>query len=162
ATGEVIRRFQHPDSVYDVAFSHDGRYIATAGWDGLARLWDVNTGQEIRQFSRHTRPEVNAIAFSSDDRYLLTGGTDGTVRLWDVATGANLRVYYGNGGVILGVQFSPDDQYVVAGSADGGTRIWPRDWQPLVQYVCSHLTQDFNLMFRRTYAIPDLDPTCPS
>jgi WD40 repeat protein len=65
-----------------VAFSPDGRY-ALAGLDNnIAYLWDVKTGQELRQFIGHSGP-VNAVAFSPDGNYILTGSEDGTARLWD-------------------------------------------------------------------------------
>jgi WD40 repeat protein len=82
-TGEQLRRFVgHTDTIWSVAFSHDGKYILTGSNDKTARLWDAQTGQELRRFSGHTAT-VNTVAFSPDGKRVLTGGTDGTARLWD-------------------------------------------------------------------------------
>ena len=71
-----------------VAFSPDGRRLASAGDDGTVRLWDPATGAELAALTGHDDP-VNAVAFSPDGRRLASAGDDGTVRLWDgKATGA--------------------------------------------------------------------------
>jgi WD40 repeat protein len=73
----------HRDHVVGAAFTPDNRTIATACWDGAARLWDTATGKPIGQPLRQQR-EVRAVAFSPDGRSLLTGSFDGTCRLWEV------------------------------------------------------------------------------
>jgi WD40 repeat protein len=55
--------------------------VLTGGFDGTARLWDVQTGEEVRRFAGHTN-EVRNVAFSPDGRYILTASADRTARRW--------------------------------------------------------------------------------
>jgi len=64
-----------------VAFSPDGRLLASASEDKTVRLWDPVTGQHQRTLTGHAGP-VRSVAFSPDGRLLASAGDDGTVRLW--------------------------------------------------------------------------------
>src|SRR5262249_43654114 len=107
-----IRRFQgHRGAVTAVAFSRDGQLAASGGgglflglgepldWvridDHVVRLWDVKSGQELRQFVGH-KEQVEGLAFSPNGRLLVsTGGRDQSVRVWEVATGKELLCLQG-------------------------------------------------------------------
>ena len=65
-----------------MAFSPDGRQLASASEDKTIRLWDALTGQEILTLKGHTG-EVRSVAFSPDGKRLASGGEGGTVRVWD-------------------------------------------------------------------------------
>jgi WD40 repeat protein len=79
-----VRRFANvTDVMFGVAFSPDGRSVLAAGGDGVVRLWEVETGQEVRRYQGHTA-KVNAVAFSRDGRRFLSGGADNALRYWAV------------------------------------------------------------------------------
>ena len=72
----------HASEVYGVAFSPDGRLLATASGDKTARLWDPATGDCLRTLTGHTST-VWAVAFSPDGRLFATASNDATARVWD-------------------------------------------------------------------------------
>ncbi|MDA1274010.1 MAG: WD40 repeat domain-containing protein [Verrucomicrobia bacterium] len=106
-----------------LTFSPDGRYFATANWDWVARLWDAQTGEQLRMFKGHSN-WVRSVAFSPDSRRLLTGSEDRTIRLWDVATGQELFSLSGHKDHVLSAQFSPTGNRILSASRDSTAILW--------------------------------------
>ena len=79
----------HTDAVWCVAFSPDGKQLASASWDRTVSLWDPSNGTEIRTLTGHT-DVVRCLAFSPDGKRLATASDDQTVRVWDDSTGQQL------------------------------------------------------------------------
>jgi WD40 repeat protein/transcriptional regulator with XRE-family HTH domain len=99
-----------PGGVHSVAFSPDGKTVLTGGQDSIARLWDLTTGREVREFIGHTK-NVTSVAFSPDGKYVLTGSDDHTARLWDAETGRKIRVVTANVAGVSTAAFTPDGKY---------------------------------------------------
>jgi WD40 repeat protein len=134
--------------------------VLTASDDGTARLWDAQTGQEIRRFVGHAG-QVFFADFSSDGKWIATGGDDNTARMWDVQTGEEIRRFVGHTAGIGALAFSPDGKHIATASVDFTARIWPTDYHEAVNYLCARVPRDFTDEERAQYEIKDNEPTCP-
>ncbi len=93
STGVSLRTFEgNLETVESVAFSPDGKTLASGRWDNTIKLWNVSTGEQLSTLKGHSN-EVYSIAFSPDGKVLASGSLDGTIKLWDVSTGAQLRTF---------------------------------------------------------------------
>jgi WD40 repeat protein len=76
----------HGERVNSVAFTPDGRTLASGSSDQTIKLWDVATGNELTTLRGHTGG-VNAVVFLADGKHLASGSSDTTIKVWDVAAG---------------------------------------------------------------------------
>ncbi len=120
--------FQDGGNVAALAFSSDGKFILTGsltgGSEGVARLWNANTGQMLREFRGHTGwINPSGVAFSPDGKKVVTGSVDKTVRIWDSRTGQELYQLMGYTDRVNSVAFSPDGKLILTAGFNGA-QLW--------------------------------------
>jgi len=113
----------HQNWVTAIDFSPDGDRLASTSRDGTAKIWDVESGQELLTFRGHTGP-VKGIAFSPDGIHVATVGADRLVKLWEAATGKELLTLAGHTDHGKCVTFSPDGMRLATTGLDRTARLW--------------------------------------
>ncbi len=113
----------HPTAVWAVAISPDGSLAATAGYDGLIKVWDLASREATHDLTKH-KGWVRSLAFSPDGSRLATAGEDGSVVLWDPGSGAEIRTIAAHEGAATCVAFSPDGSTLASGGSDKLVAVW--------------------------------------
>ncbi|NEP36108.1 hypothetical protein, partial [Moorena sp. SIO3B2] len=113
---------KHQGKVRQVEFSQDGQHLASAGVDGIVKLWNLKTGQVQQEFKEH-QGRVTQMEFSQDGQLLASAGFDGIVRLWNVNTG-QVKEFKGHRGKVRQVALSWDGQLLASAGFDGIMRVW--------------------------------------
>ncbi len=117
---QIVTQLGHWKFVVAVAFSPDGKLALSGSNDKTMRLWDVQSGRELRNFMGHG--PVYCVAFSPNGRFALSGSY--ALRLWDVETGRELRSFAGHRGGVHSAAFSPDGRLALSGSGDNTLKLW--------------------------------------
>jgi WD40 repeat protein len=145
-----------------LAFSPDGRYLATGSVDRKARLFDLDTAQSL-EFIHEGK--VKCVAFSPDGLCLATGSTDGVIRLWDVRHPGNSPVVLrGHRDMISSLAFTAQGQRLVSAGWDGTVRLWIPWTSSLTDMVCEKVWRNLSQSEWHRFIGEDIayEPTCPA
>ena len=122
-TGHRRLSLPHPGAVFSAKFSPDGIHVLTACEDGYARIWDAQSGRELREMHAHQEAILYA-TFSPGGKLVATTSRDGSARLWDAATGEPVGPPLGHDNWVGYASFSPDGKRLVTAGFDHRARVW--------------------------------------
>jgi WD40 repeat protein len=112
-----------PPSVLCVAWSPDGKRLATGSSEGAVKVWDANSGKEL--LSLNGRGSILSIAWSPDGTRLATASFDNTAKVWDAEAGKELLTLdFGLGGPVWSVAWSPDGKQLATGTGNSAAKVW--------------------------------------
>jgi len=114
----------HTDAVWSVAFSPEGKALASGSADGTVKLWDLATGKNVVTLGGPKGVEVLSVAFQPDGKVLAAGGEDAVVRLWDAASGKSRAALAGHTAEIQSLAYSPDGKLLASASQDQTVKLW--------------------------------------
>ena len=120
---ELVVQKGHGSKITCFFFSSDGRFIVSGSMDNTLKLWDIQTGKEIRAFIGH-KGNINSVAISDNNKYILSTSNDKTIKLWDLETGKEIRTYSGHSERVLNAVFYSFDSQIISGSDDNVIKYW--------------------------------------
>jgi WD40 repeat protein len=111
------------DYVRSVAFSPDGRLLASGFLHGNLLVWEVGSGKKLYSYAAH-EASIVSVAFSPNNLWLASGSRDNQIKLWEADTGKELQTLKGHKAEVSAVAFSPDGQWLVSASHDKTIKLW--------------------------------------
>ena len=114
-SGERLKTFTCNNFVNSVCLTRKDKYLITGSDDNLVCMWELSSGQKLKQFEGHGNV-VNSVYMMQDDIHLVSGSTDGTARVWNISTGNEVKKFNNDNTIVYSVFVSPDNKYLVTGN----------------------------------------------
>ena len=115
---ELVLQTGHTKAVESLAFGPDKSWLASGSFDNTIRIWDVETGRELRSLTGHSGV-ITSLVCSLDGKWLASGSNDKTLRLWNVDTGLETKKFENVDGTVETVVFSPDGRLIASSGSAG-------------------------------------------
>ena len=115
--------FAHSKEAICLAYTTQGTAVATGGGDGTIKVWDVEQGKEIANFTKQKKA-ISALSFSPDDQFLVTCSVDRNIQIWKIQTLREAISFSGHSDTINAISFSYASKSLITGSSDRTIRLW--------------------------------------
>jgi len=139
----------HDGLIHSVAFSNDGKFLATASVDGTVKIWDFPAGKE-RQVLKGSTPgsPINCVAFNKDGTIVATGSLDEAIRFWNPKDGKTVKEFKNaHKGGVQSVVFSPDGSLLASGGGDNAVKLWDVKEAKELKNLGAHKSTVYNVAF---------------
>ena len=113
----------HTNRITTVAWSPDGKYLASASYDKCVQVWDGASGQNLATYKGH-QGRVNGLVWSPNSQMLASCSDDCTVRIWHALSTRTEHIFQQHSGQVMSVSWSPDGKYIVSGGEDASVLVW--------------------------------------
>ncbi|WP_013325407.1 NACHT domain-containing protein [Gloeothece verrucosa] len=133
-------------AVYSVAFSADGKLLATGDSHGVIRIWNTASRKELLTLTGH-QSWVYSVAFAPDSQTLASGSEDNTVKLWNYQSGECLHTLTGHQKGVRSVAFAPDSQTLASGSDDHTVKLWNYKSGECLRTLTGHQSWVYSVAF---------------
>ena len=116
-------QYHHEDTITSLAYSPDGKFLASASEDRTIKIWDAASGQNIATYTGHTE-SITSITYSPNGKFLASASNDKSIKIWDTFSGQNVSTYTGHEGKVTSIAYSPNGKFLASASEDKSIKIW--------------------------------------
>jgi len=134
----------HSRGISAVAVTPDSRNAISGSSYRTMKVWDLETGQEIRTLKGHNKG-ISTVAVSPDGRKVISGSSDNTIKVWDLETGEEIRTLKGHTDAVFSVAVSPDGRRAISGSDDHMVKVWDLETGQEIRTLSGHTDSIFSV-----------------